>query len=111
MSLTEREVIEHLEQVSVRRLRTWVRRGWVRPEQRGRGYAFREVDVARIRLVCELRDELNIGEEAMPVVLSLLDQVYGLRRELRHLARAVDEQPPEVRDAIARRFRALSEGQ
>jgi chaperone modulatory protein CbpM len=111
MNLTEREVIEHVEQVSVRRLRAWVRRGWVRPERRGRRLVFRQVDVARLRLVCELRDELDIGEEAMPVILSLLDQVYGLRRELRNLARAVEDQPPQVREAVARRFRALGQGE
>lgn len=108
MSLSEREVVEHVQEITVRRLRTWVRRGWVRPERRGRQHAFSVLDVARIRLVCQLKDELNIDEEAIPVVLSLLDQVYGLRRELRNLARAVDGESDAVRRRIAAEFRRLS---
>ncbi|HEX2255370.1 MAG TPA: chaperone modulator CbpM [Afifellaceae bacterium] len=108
MSFSERQVVETVEEISVRRLRTWVRRGWVRPERRGREHAFSELDVARIRLVCQLKDELSIDEEAIPVVLSLLDQLYGVRRELRNLARAVDEQPEQVRRRIAETFRRLS---
>jgi chaperone modulatory protein CbpM len=108
MSLNERQVVEHVEEITVRRLRTWVRRGWVRPERRGRQHAFSELDVARIRLVCQLRDELSIDEETIPVVLSLLDQLYGVRRELRNLARAVDEQPEDVRRRVAEAFRRLS---
>jgi chaperone modulatory protein CbpM len=108
MNLSEREVVEHVQEITVRRLRTWVRRGWVRPERRGREHAFSELDVARIRLVCQLKDDLSIDEEAIPVVLSLLDQIYGLRRELRNLARAVDEQPDEVRRRVAAEFRRLS---
>ena len=108
MSLSEREVVAHLEEITVRRLRTWVRRGWVRPERRGREHAFSELDLARIRLVCQLKDELSIDEEAIPVVLSLIDQIYGLRRELRNLARAVDAEPDAVRRRIAAAFRRLS---
>ena len=57
---------------------------------------FDEVDIARVRLVCELRDDLGLDAEAIPVVLSLVDQLYGVRRELRALARAVEQQPDEV---------------
>jgi chaperone modulatory protein CbpM len=36
-----------------------------------------------VRLIRELRDELAVNEEALPVVLSLLDQLYALRRRVR----------------------------
>jgi chaperone modulatory protein CbpM len=36
----------------------------------------------------------------MPLVLSLLDQLYGLRAQMRAVARAVERQPESVRDAI-----------
>ena len=45
---------------------------------------------------------MALGEEAMPVVLSLLDQVYDLRGTLRRIAGALEGQPPEVRDAVLR---------
>ena len=85
-------------------LRRWIAERWVRPETASGAYVFREVDVARVRLIVELRQELAIGEEALPVVLQLLDQVYGLRRRLRALSQAIDAQPPEIREALRGRL-------
>ena len=39
--------------------------------------------MARVRLILELRDEFDVNEAALPVVLGLLDQLYDLRRRLR----------------------------
>ena len=86
-------------------LRHWIAERWVRPETGDTGFVFHEVDVARVRLIRELRYELAIDEEAMPVVLQLLDQVYSLRRRLRAMSEALDAQPPAVRDAIRARLR------
>lgn len=84
----------------------WIARRWVIPERDPEGgYLFREVDVARIRLIRDIRHELRLDEEAVAVVLSLLDQVYGLRRGLAELCAAIGEQPPEVRRAIRVRLR------
>jgi chaperone modulatory protein CbpM len=78
----------------------WVEERWVLPEHRGETWVFHEVDVARIELILEIRRDFAIDDEAMPVVLGLLDQVYGLRRQMRRLCDAVAAQPNEVRDAI-----------
>jgi chaperone modulatory protein CbpM len=91
-------------------LRHWIEERWVRPEPASEGYVFREVDVARVRLIVDLRRDLAIDEEALPVVLQLLDQVYALRRRLRAMSEALDAQAPEVRDAVrARLARAARE--
>jgi len=83
-------------------LHVWVERGWVMPEHSDRlGYRFREIDVARVGLIYEFMTELELDEGAMEVVLPLLDQVHGLRRQLWRLADAVSEQPNEVRNRIA----------
>jgi chaperone modulatory protein CbpM len=81
-------------------LRRWIAEAWVRPESRAEGYVFHEVDVARVRLIHELRYDLAIDEEALPVVLHLLDQVYALRRRLRQLHEVIATQPDEVRAAL-----------
>lgn len=81
-------------------LEHWIAERWVLPEGGAGAYLFREVDVARIRLIVELCRDLAIDEEHLPVVLRLLDQVYLLRRRLRVLSAAVEAQPAEVRDAI-----------
>ncbi len=88
-------------------LRHWIEERWVRPEPASGGYLFRDVDVARVRLILELRHDLAIDEETLPVVLRLLDQVYALRRRLRAVSEALDAQPPEVREAVRIRLAAL----
>ena len=83
-------------------LEHWIIERWVRPERDGGDYLFDEVDVARIVLIQELRDQLDIDEVAIPVVLSLLDQVYDLRRRMRQLREALCEiAPTDVQHAIA----------
>ncbi len=84
----------------------WVELTWLRPDGSPGGWLFREVDVARVRLIAELR-ELRMDEEAMPVVLSLMDQLYAARRRMRLLQQAVDEAAP---DAVRARLRVLLEG-
>lgn len=85
-----------------RELDRWIEHGWVRPEgAAGAGEAclFSDIDEARVGLIVELR-RLEIDEEAMPVVLGLLDQIYTLRRRMRLLRRAILEQPKEAQQSI-----------
>jgi chaperone modulatory protein CbpM len=88
-------------------LRRWIAERWVRPEGGAEGYVFHEVDVARVQLIYELRHELAIDEEAMPVVLRLLDQVYALRRRLRLLNQAIEAQPEALRQGLLARLGPL----
>lgn len=81
-------------------LTAWVERGWVRPDHSGAEWVFEEVDVARVRLIHDLRHAMAVQEEVIPLVLSLLDQVYALRGQMRSVARAVESQPEPVRQAI-----------
>jgi chaperone modulatory protein CbpM len=86
-------------------LEHWIANQWVRPEDAGSGgdYVFHAIDVARVRLIQELQHDLHINEEALPVVLSLLDQLYDQRRRLRALTDAIAAvAPEEVRRDLAR---------
>ncbi len=83
-------------------LERWIVHRLVLPDSTAGGYVFREVDVARVRLIRELRDDLLVNEEALPIVLSLLDQLYEVRRRMRELGQALSRTAPlEVRQAIA----------
>jgi chaperone modulatory protein CbpM len=93
-------------------LEHWIANDWVRPEDAGSGgdYVFQEIDVARVRLIQELHQDLKINEEALPVVLSLLDQLYEQRRRLRALNDAIAAvAPEEVRLDLARHLAKHSE--
>ncbi len=100
--ISEQELIALIGQVETEALRRWVDLGWVLPKLDDDGPRFDLSDVARLRLICELHYELRIEEDSMPVVLSLMDQLYAARRDMRTLLAAVEAQPNEVRDDIAK---------
>ena len=75
-------------------LERWIGAALVRAEGAEGARLFEEIDVARIRLIFELRHELEIEEQALPVVLSLMDQLYDLRRRRRETQRGAGGPAP-----------------
>ncbi|MDV7143159.1 chaperone modulator CbpM [Tropicimonas sp. TH_r6] len=63
--------------------------------------AFRQVDVARLRLACELCDCFEIRDETLAMVMGLVDQLHGARAELRAVVKAIETLPPDTqRDVV-----------
>jgi chaperone modulatory protein CbpM len=81
-------------------LARWVENRWILPERDGDAWQFTELDIARVELIIEVRREFAVDDDALSLVLGLLDQVYNLRRQMRRLCDALEGQPPEIRDAI-----------
>jgi chaperone modulatory protein CbpM len=81
-------------------LTRWIENRWILPDEEGGRWLFHEVDVARVELILEIRREFAVDDEALSLMLNLLDQVYSLRRQMRRLCDALECQPPEIRDAI-----------
>lgn len=104
--ITFEAVIRTVDGVRATELRAWIEEGWVRPERQRGVLIFHEIDVARVRLIHDLRRDLAIGDEALPVVLSLLDQLYATRRRLRAVNDAIAAQPPSVRRTLRVALRA-----
>jgi chaperone modulatory protein CbpM len=98
--ITLETVIRVVEGVRETELRAWIEEGWVQPETERGVLIFREIDVARVRLIQDLRRDLAIGGEALPVVLNLLDQLYAMRRRVRAMNEAIAAQPPAVRRTL-----------
>jgi chaperone modulatory protein CbpM len=86
--------------VTIADVQRWIALSWVRPDGTAGHWVFHEIDVARVRLILELRDELNVNEEALPTVLSLMDQLYDARRQMRMLRAALDAAPEELRRSL-----------
>jgi len=82
-------------------LRDWIGQRWIRPTLNDGEPLFDEADMARARLIAELRADFNVTDEAMPMVLRLMDQVYALRKALNELTQAINACPPEVREMIS----------
>lgn len=100
MRLREHDVVATVQRLQLQELRKWVREGWIKPARGDDSLYFDELDIARIRLICDLRKELSLPLDAVPTILSLLDQLHGLRHELHRLAEAVNQQPEETRTAV-----------
>lgn len=103
--LSEDEVLRLVAGLERRELRVWIESGWVRPARGAEGELFTEIDRARVQLIQELRRDLQVDDEAVPLILSLMDQVYGLRCELRRLVAAIQAEPEPVRRRIVERLR------
>jgi chaperone modulatory protein CbpM len=98
-------VLRQVSGLDAAELEQWIEARWVLPERVAGGYVFHEVDVARVHLIVELRHELLIDAESLPVVLNLLDQVYALRNRLKSVAAAIEALPPEVQAALRERLK------
>jgi len=88
MIWTFQQVVLEME-VSEGEVTRWNEQSWVLPVEEDGKLLFDDIDRARIQLIVELRRDLEVKEEAIPVVLRLLDQVYGLRRTLEELHQGI----------------------
>jgi chaperone modulatory protein CbpM len=83
-----------------RDLECWISDELVVPQQDAGLLLFSDMECARIRFICTLSYELDIDSGTLPVVLSLLDQLYDTRQRLLSLTRAVAVQDKAVQAAI-----------
>ena len=101
MTVTFEVLIAQFPDLDAGELSQWIDQRWVQPERHDDDrWIFFEIDVARVHLIYDLRRRLDTPEETMPLVLSLLDQVYALRRRLAGISSALEALPPELRDAV-----------
>jgi chaperone modulatory protein CbpM len=94
------ELSRHFAGLDRAELVRWVENRWIVPDEEGGLWHFHEVDIARVELILDLRQGMAVDDEAMTIVLGLLDQVYNLRRQIRRLCEAIEAQPGEIRDQI-----------
>jgi len=98
---TLEEVLDLMaDQIDRTRLEDYIAREWVRPQPGHQDWYFEEIDIARLQLVCHLVQDIEVNDEGMDVVLSLLDQLYGLRTRMKHLTHAIAQQPERVQTEI-----------
>jgi len=58
---------------------------WIEPSQ-GAGGSLDDEDLARARLIMELRRDFGVNDEAIPIILHLVDELHALRRWARRRA-------------------------
>lgn len=106
---TEQDVVARVQSLTVTRLRVWVSQGLIKPADKA-ARTYSEADIARADLICTLEDELGFAGEDVPVLLNLIDQIHGLRSELRGLLEVLDELPPEMRSTVRMRIESRRRG-
>ncbi len=100
MTLTEEELIEAITRLTSDRLTEYLAAEIVIPEQSDQGVVYHSIDVARLELACELHEQYDMEADALSMMISLIDQIHGLRAELREVLNAVEAQPDPVRQQL-----------
>lgn len=96
-SLTRTELLDRLTDLGDTELDALIAQGVVRPVQSDTGPLFRDVDVARLRLILDLEDAYDLDTEGIALVMSLVDQVNNLRGDMQAMLRAVAVEEPDTR--------------
>ncbi len=103
---SEQETITTVTRLTRARLTTYVKQEFLFPTQSEAGPVFSLADLARIELICDLTEQFDLKEDALGVVLSLIDQLHGVRGELHRVMEAIEAQPQDVQVRV---LAALSE--
>lgn len=64
------------------------------------GPVFRRVDLVRMELLCELCESFSLNEDALSIIISLIDQLHGSRNELNTILKAIEAEPADVRERL-----------
>ncbi len=94
---TEADVVATVTRLTRAQLYQFMESDLVRPQRDATGYVFRRIDIARLELLCDLSQDLDLDEAGLGIVISLIDQLHAARQELATLARAIDALPTDLR--------------
>ncbi len=72
----------------------------VKPQREDSGFVYRQIDIARLELLCDLSQDLDLDETALGIVISLIDQLHAARQDIAIMARAIDTLPADLRNRI-----------
>lgn len=101
---THKQVIAAVPTLSQARLAAFLKADLVTPLQGQSGPAFRPIDLARLELLCDLADHLDLKGDALGVVIALIDQLHSARRDLHAIAQAMVDEPHDLRMRIGARL-------
>lgn len=97
---SEDEVVTTVTRLTRTELFRFIEEDLVRPQREAGRLVFRRVDIARLELLCDLSQDLDLDETGLGIVLSLIDQLHAARQDLATLTRAIEALPAEVQASI-----------
>ena len=98
--LSEDDVIAAIAWLTPQRLGGFVAADLITPLQTEAGQVYRPVDLARLELLCELAEQFDLAEDALGIVVSLIDALHGARFSLQRVAEALAAEPADVRQRV-----------
>jgi chaperone modulatory protein CbpM len=98
------QVIEEVTSLTAERLSYFERLRIVTPESTPQGLRYHTLDVRRITLLCELTDEFEVNEDALVIIMSLLDQLHGTHSKLEQVIKAISAEPSETKIRLSQRL-------
>lgn len=97
---SEDDVVSTVARLTRKQLVSFVEAKIIVPLQSEAGPVYRHMDIARIELLCELCDQYDLQYDALGMVISLVDQLHGVRAELRAVLAAIENEDTNVRTRI-----------
>jgi chaperone modulatory protein CbpM len=77
--------------VEVQTLEFWLEQEWLIPGKTAAEMRFSDRDVARARLIQNLKTDFGVNDEGIDLVLHLVDQIHGMRHALAQLHKDIAE--------------------
>jgi chaperone modulatory protein CbpM len=105
------EAVAMVARLTHARLASFVQARIVAPTHAESGLVYRRLDIVRMELLCELSDQFDLEDDALGVVISLIDQLHGVRAELKAVVDAIAQEPAAVRGRVRQIARAARSGQ
>lgn len=97
---SEDDVVATVTRLTRSQLVSFIECNFVRPEREADAYVFRRIDLARLELLCDLSQDLDLDETGLGIVISLIDQLHTARQDLATLAGMIDALPTELQTGI-----------
>ena len=63
-------------------LEVWIEEEWLVPSETTGEPEFSEADLARAKLIRDLKHDMGVNDEGVGIILNLLDQMHSLRRAM-----------------------------
>lgn len=81
MRMSKEEFL-HSAGLDIQTAELWIEQHWLIPEPSAAGPTFSDREIARARLILDLRSTFRVNDEGIDVILHLVDQIHGLRDAL-----------------------------
>ncbi len=104
---TQDHAIAAVPGLSHSRLAAFLAADLVMPLSSTTGPMFRSVDLARLELLCDLADHFDLEDDALGIVIGLVDQLHTARLRLHAMALAMEAEPQDLRQRVGARFVAI----